>query len=171
MRDVRALRRKVGELSEQVALYQNRDKAAEDDKHWTEHKRLQDAEKTHKAEREASARETIRKGNVYAILGDVASDDKDRITTMLAGLQALGKLDLYNEAEGAGAELRTKLGQDHPEWFAAASDGAGGGLPGIPGQGLPTGSVLDMSRADYDGLTEEQKKALMTRPQSEGANP
>lgn len=169
--DMRKLRHKVGDLASQLEVYKTRDKAEANEKHWEEHKRLQEAEKTHKAEREASAREAIRKGNVDAILGDVAVGDKDRINTMLAGLQALGKLDLYEGAEGAGAALRTQLGKDHPEWFAAASDGAGGGLPGIPGQGLPTGSVLDMSMSDYDGLTEEQKKALMHRPPSEGANP
>jgi hypothetical protein len=171
MRDVRALRKKVGDLSERVSTYETRDKAEEDDKHWAEHKRLQEAEKTHKAEREASARETIRKGNVDAILSDVAKGDQDRIDTMLAGLQAKGKIDLYNGAEGAGAALRTKLGKDHPEWFPAASDGAGGGLPGIPGQGLPTGPVIGMDRAELDQLTDEQIKAYVNRPASDSANP
>lgn len=158
-------------LQAELNAIKAREAKAKQDEHWSEFEALKQF-KAEAEKREAErARESIRNRNADAILSDVKQERRDEITVLLAGMQALGKIDLYQEAEDAGLRLRETLGKDHPDWFSDAPNGAVPGMPGIPGQGLPQGPVIGMTPEQYMQLSEEQRTKLFERQPHKGANP
>jgi hypothetical protein len=120
-----------------------------------------EALKAYKAESEATkakdAKEAIRRRNADAVLAGVAEALRADVALMLSGMQLDGKINLYDEAEGAGLKLREQLAKDRPGWFTTPPNGGGlGGPPGTPGQGLPSGPLISLTPEQFMQLPDKQ---------------
>lgn len=155
-------------LKAELDAIKAREEQAKHDEHWSEFEALKKFKADAEQQAKEAAREAIRRKAADAVLSDVKSERREEIEVLLAGMQALGKIDLYNEAEGAGVKLREKLGKDHPDWFAPSPNGAGVGLPGLPGQGLPPGPLLSYGAEVLDQMSDEAFMASINRGRSSG---
>jgi len=172
--DLRRLRRRFERRSEELSTVRAeleaikaREAQAKSNEHLAEFERLKKLEQDMKTQQAEQAREAIRKRNADAILSDTKPEQRETITRLLAGMQALGEIDLYQEAEDAGVKLREKMGKDHPEWFSSTPNG--GAMPGIPGQGLPAGPLLGQPTEVLEQMDDAAFKAYLDGRRSSGA--
>lgn len=165
MKDYRRVRQKLSDAKAQLEEIQQREAAAKQKAHWDEFEQL----KQFKADTEAKARESARQAiydkNANAILSGVAADQRDDVALMLAGMQQAGKINLYDETEGAAAKLREQLAADRPSWFkneANAEGGLGRGAGYVP-DGPLIGNLDAMTQ-----LTDEQFKQRYVQQRNKG---
>jgi hypothetical protein len=171
MGDYRRLRSKYSEAKAELDALKTREQAAADKAHWDEYEGLKAFKLKAEQSAQEAAREAIRTRNANAILEGVEAKQRDDVALMLAGMQLAGKIDLYNEAENTGLKLREKLEKDRPGWFTKAPNGGTGGLPGVPGQGVPEGPMLGMTEEQLLAMSDEQFSARIQQKQTRGARP